>query len=230
MLQAKQVRTLFLVFFCCIICFAQSQTQDSFLVTKPLEIATFADSNKIAAAKVDSSWQKNDSIPFKKKIEKRHSAKTASWMSAVLPGLGQAYNKRWWKLPIIYAGFAGLGYGIYHFGTNYTGYRNAYRLQVDGDSTTIGSYKGISGTLELKSYRDYHKRNLDIMAVITVVWYALNIVDAAVDAHLFHWNVDDKLALDILPFTPSIGNSQAAFGLSFQFSFKQPAQQKKIQF
>lgn len=224
------MRTLILFFACCFILSAQSQTQDSVSATDPFEISAVSDSTKTAVVVVDSTLQKSDSLAFKKKIEKRHSAKKAAWMSAVLPGLGQAYNKRWWKLPIIYAGFAGLGYGIYYFGTNYTGYRNAYRLQVDGDSTTIGSYKGITNALELKSYRDYHKRNLDIMAIITAVWYALNIVDAAVDAHLFHWNVDDKLALDLHPFAPSIANSSAAVGFSFQFSFKQPVPKKIIQF
>ncbi len=168
------------------------------------------------------------SLTKKKLLDKRHSPKKAIWMSAALPGLGQGYNKRWWKIPVIYAGFAGLGYGLYHFGTDYNGYRKAYRITVDLDSTTVGSYKGISGAAELKSYRDYNKRNLDIMSVITAVWYVLNIVDAAVDAHLFHWNVDDKLALDIQPMIPQMSGRGVA-GLNLQFSFRQPQKQKVFQ-
>lgn len=208
---------------------ADARAQDT-TTASPLSAATLStDSVKPSGIVIDSSVVAVDSVPFKKKMEKRHSAKKAAWMSAVLPGLGQAYNKRWWKIPIVYAGFAGLGYGLYHFGSNFTGYRNAYRIQVDGDSSTIGSYKGVTNALELKSYRDYHKRNLDIMAIITVVWYALNIVDAAVDAHLFHWNVDDKLALDLYPVAPSLSNSTASFGFSFQLSFRQPPAKKLFQ-
>ena len=171
---------------------------------------------------------KTDTLSKKKNVQKRHSPGKAAWMSAVLPGLGQAYNKRWWKIPIVYAGFAGLGYGLYHFGTDFRGYRKAYRLAVDEDTTTFGSYKGVSGADELRSYRDYNKRNLDIMAVITALWYVLNIVDAAVDAHLFHWNVDDRLALDIQPMIPQI-RGQAVTGLNFQLSFREPPKRKMFQ-
>jgi len=168
------------------------------------------------------------SLMKKKLVDKRHSPKKAIWMSAILPGLGQGYNKRWWKIPIIYAGFAGLGYGLYHFSTNYNGYRGAYRIAVDGDSTTNASFKGTSSADELKFYRDSNKRNLDIMSVITALWYIINIVDAAVDAHLFHWNVDDKLALDIQPMIPQMSGKGVA-GLNLQFSFRQPQKRKIFQ-
>lgn len=204
--------------------------QDTVRTFEPVSTAFIDDSLKINNT-LDSALVAADTVSANKKTKKRHSAKRAAWMSAVLPGMGQVYNKRWWKVPIIYAGFAGLSYGLYHYGTNYTGYRKAYRLQVDEDSTTLGSFKGISEANELKAYRDSNKRNLDIMAVITAVWYALNIVDAAVDAHLFNWDVSDNLALDIHPYAPAFYNTaNASFGLSLQFNFKTPNQKKIFTF
>ncbi len=211
--------------------FASANAQDSLRNTQAIA-DTSSDSTKLVKPDLvldSTDFLKTDSIPSKAKMQKRHSAKRAAWMSAVLPGLGQVYNKRWWKVPIIYAGFAGLSYGIYHFSTNYTGYRKAYRIQVDGDSSTFASFKGISDPDELKIYRDSNKQNLDIMAIITAVWYALNIVDAVVDAHLFHWNMDDNLALDLHPVVPSYFNNTAAIGISFQFSLRQPTTKKLFQ-
>ncbi|MDW8273564.1 MAG: DUF5683 domain-containing protein [Chitinophagales bacterium] len=162
----------------------------------------------ISSANISPEIKKSqDTTLVTKRKEKRHSPAKAAWMSAVFPGLGQAYNKKWWKIPIIYAGFGGLGYGLYHFGSNYSGFRRAYRLQVDNDSLTIGSYRGITNAAELKFFRDDYKRNLDLMGVLTAVWYALNIIDAAVDGHLFHWNVDDKLTLRLHPYAPNMANS-----------------------
>lgn len=158
-----------------------------------------------------------DSLQKVKKAEKRHSATKAAWMSAVCPGLGQGYNRKYWKIPIVYAGLGGLGYGIYHFGSRFIGFRNAYRIAVDGDSTTNSSYRGISSTNALKEYRDYHKRNLDIISICTVVWYLLNIVDAAVDGHLYDWNMDDKLSMHIEPLMqPTNGAYSFGIGLTFQ--------------
>lgn len=148
------------------------------------------------------------------KTAPKHSAVKALWMSAVLPGLGQAYNKKYWKIPIVWAGFAGLGYGLYHTGSRFMAYRNAYRLQVDGRPETLGSVNGISDPAGLKFYRDQNKRNLDITAICTAVWYILNLVDASVDAHLFHYDISDDLSLEWQPVM--INNQQPGLGLSLR--------------
>jgi hypothetical protein len=159
-----------------------------------------------------------DSLGGSKKY--RHSPLHASLFSMVLPGLGQAYNRRYWKIPIIYAGFGGLGYAIYHTGSNFNGYRSAYRLQVDGDPNTLGSYKGVEQAATLKEYRDFFKRNLDITVICTAVWYILNVVDAAVDAHLFEWNMNDDLNLSWHPTViTSPGYTHATAGVRLNFNF-----------
>ncbi len=151
----------------------------------------------------------------------RHRPLFASLFSMALPGLGQAYNRKYWKIPIVYAGFAGLGYAVYYTGSNFIGYRNAYRLQVDEDANTYGEYKGVNNTATLKEYRDYFKKNLDISVICTSVWYILNIVDAAVDAHLFEWNMKDDLSVSWQPtvITGRPEYPQTATGVKLSFNF-----------
>ena len=151
----------------------------------------------------------------------RHSPLYASLFSMALPGLGQAYNRKYWKIPIVYAGFAGLGYAVYYTGSNFIGYRNAYRLQVDENANTYGEYKGVNNAATLKEYRNYFKKNLDISVICTSVWYILNIVDAAVDAHLFEWNMKDDLSVSWQPtvITGRPEYPQTATGVKLSFNF-----------
>lgn len=182
--------------------------------------------SKRAGANAATITKKNATIPAEKPIDttaknmKRHSPTKAAIFSAVLPGLGQGYNKKYWKIPIVYAGFAGLGYAVYYTTTEFKGYRNAYRLQVDENPATLGEYRGIDDAATLKSYRDYFKRNLDISAICMAVWYTLNIVDAAVDAHLFEWNMKDDLNVSWHPVlvNPLPGAYAARPGITIRFT------------
>ncbi|HLP21605.1 MAG TPA: DUF5683 domain-containing protein [Chitinophagales bacterium] len=151
---------------------------------------------------------------------RRHSPLYAALFSAALPGLGQAYNKKYWKIPIVYAGLGGLGYALYYTASNFTGYRNAYRAQVATVPDPFASYKGVDDQLTLKSYRDYFKRSLDVTAICTGVFYLLNIVDAAVDAHLFDWNMKDDIHLSWQP-TVQTGyyHAAAAPGVRLNLNF-----------
>jgi len=133
-------------------------------------------------------------------LEKRHSPTKATLMSMCLPGLGQIYNKKYWKVPIIYAGIGVFTYLIV-FNTNYyLEYKSAYIEAFHGDST--GSYGDIVRKLSLDqilSSREYYRRNLEITIIFTAIWYVLNIVDAAVDAHLFTFDIKNDLSLRIEP-------------------------------
>jgi hypothetical protein len=152
--------------------------------------------------------------------KKPHSVKRAVWLSAALPGLGQAYNHKYWKIPIIYAGFGGLGYALYYTSTQYNLARNAYRRVVNGQDASYNGYyyPANSDASTIKAYRDYYQGYLNISAILTVVWYGLNLVDAAVDGHLYSYNMDDKLSLNFDPtfhIQNEIGLSQSCLGLSF---------------
>ena len=152
----------------------------------------------------------------------KHSALKAGLLSAVLPGLGQAYNKHYWKIPIVYAGFGGLAYGLYYTSSNFNGYRTAYRQ--DEATTPVNynaSYNGVSDPGALKEYRDYFKKYLDISSIGIGAWYMLTIIDAVVDAHLMTWNMKDDISVSWRPDVSPVGisNNLAAAGVTFTLVF-----------
>jgi len=117
----------------------------------------------------------------------------AAFYSAVLPGLGQAYNKKYWKIPIVYAG---LGIGIYFYIDNnkeYNRYRDAYKRRLAGFEDD--EFFGTVTTDGLEEAQKQFGRNREISLLVTLAIYALNIIDANVDAHLLQYNVDDNLSL-----------------------------------
>ncbi|SDQ59983.1 DUF5683 domain-containing protein [Flagellimonas zhangzhouensis] len=130
----------------------------------------------------------------------------AAFYSAVLPGLGQIYNRRYWKAPIVWGA---LGTGIYVYSYNNTEYRrarNAFKRRLAGfsddefyDINGDGSGPDISDEA-LQEAQENTQRDRDLALVITIALYALNIIDANVDSHLQQYNVDDNLALDFQPF------------------------------
>jgi hypothetical protein len=173
----------------------------------------------------DSAYRSTDSTKIDSalalKKSKRHSPLKAALFSAVLPGLGQAYNKRYWKIPIVYAGFGGLAYAIYYTATNFNGFRTAYRAQLANPvSTNYASYDGVTDPSTLKDYRDYFKKYLDISAIGTGAWYLLTIVDAAVDAHLTEWNMKDDLSIAWQPVVMTSNYGTLAMGVRVKITFR----------
>jgi hypothetical protein len=153
--------------------------------------------------------------------EKEHSPTKATIMSALLPGLGQIYNKKYWKVPVIYAGIGVMTYFIVFNADEYLNYKCAYIEKNNGD--TEGNYKDLVNryTLEeLMSAREYYRRNLEISCLISALWYVLNIVDAAVDAHLYTYNITDKLSFKLEPVVEPVGfTSRSSTGLKISFHF-----------
>ncbi|APY10503.1 hypothetical protein J1D01_09900 [Seonamhaeicola sp. NFXS20] len=143
-----------------------------------------------------------DSVIKREPINPLSPAK-AAFYSAILPGLGQAYNKRYWKIPIVYGA---LGTGIYFYVNNnkeYNRYRDAYKRRLAG-YTDDEFYFDSSGnqlstprvsTDGLEDAQDFYSRNKEISLLVTIGIYALNIIDANVDAHLLQYNVDENLSL-----------------------------------
>ncbi len=156
----------------------------------------------------------------KTEIPKNHSPKKAALMSAILPGLGQAYNKKYWKMPLIYAGFIGLAYSLHYNQTNFTNYRDAYRYRVDGDPTTVDKYVGIYRDDDLFTLQKFYNRYRDLSVIGIALLYVLNIVDASVDAHMFTFDVGDDLSFNIHPTlikTSYTNNYNTGFSLNIKF-------------
>lgn len=144
------------------------------------------------------------------------SPSRAAFYSAVVPGLGQAYNKKYWKIPIIYAGMAA---GVYFYIQNdndYDRFRNAFKRRLEGFTDDEffgdGAEPVISNDRLIDAQRTA-QRNKDVSLVVTIAFYLVNIVDANVDAHLRQYNISDDLTIQ-----PNVGidpiNTQANYGLS----------------
>ena len=130
------------------------------------------------------------------KDNKIKSAKKASILSIILPGSGQIYNKKYWKVPIIYSSLATSIYFICENQKKLTNYENAYIDRVNGRTD---DYIDVYNNTQLISIIDYYERNRDISMMITAAIYLLNIVDVSVDAHLFDFDVSEDLSIETKP-------------------------------
>jgi hypothetical protein len=132
------------------------------------------------------------------------NAGKAALFSAVIPGLGQAYNKAYWKIPIIYATGGVLGYFLVDNNNKYQDYREALNTRNSGgkdkyyDHPVLGAQRSNS-TQYLKYYRDYYRRNRDLTILISVGAYVLNIAEAYVHAHMKDFDVGENLTLQVQP-------------------------------
>ena len=139
----------------------------------------------------------------------------AAFYSAIVPGLGQAYNKKYWKIPIVYGAIAT---SLYFYITNnkkYHNYRDAYKRRLEGYSDDEFQYLDNS---RLVAAQRFYQRNRDLSLLVCVGFYVLNIVEANIDAHFTQFNVNDKLSLK-----PDLYLNQMDYkpnlGLTFNYKF-----------
>lgn len=139
-----------------------------------------------------------------------------SFYSAVLPGLGQAYNKRYWKIPIVYAAMGTSTYFYIYNNDKYKEYRTAFKLHKLGQGA-LSQYPDLS-TDVLEQAQEYHKKDRDLSMLVTVGLYFLQIIEASVDAHLQYYNIDDELSLSPILFQEPInGHTGIAISLTYKF-------------
>jgi hypothetical protein len=131
----------------------------------------------------------------------KHSPRKATLYSAVLPGLGQAYNKKYWKIPIIYGGFGALFYMTRENTLEYRKFLEAYRYEVSDKSTPPpeNDYLGRYNEQQLMSGKNLYRRNVEVGYILGGVLYILNIIDASVDAHLFYYDISEDLSMKLEP-------------------------------
>lgn len=146
----------------------------------------------MAQSKIDDKIVVKDTLSIKKTEMNPLAPAKAAFYSAVFPGMGQVYNKKYWKLPLVYGA---LGTTIYFYINNnkkYHLYRNAYKSRLEGFTGDEFSYLDNS---RLISAQKFYQKNRDLSALLTGLFYILNIVDANIDAHLMQFNVNDNLTL-----------------------------------
>ncbi|MCE2496012.1 MAG: hypothetical protein J4F31_05480 [Flavobacteriales bacterium] len=144
-----------------------------------------------------------------------HSPKTALLRSLAVPGLGQAYNKKYWKIPIIYAALGTSVYFIIDNNRQYNEFKQAYIDRQDGIEDDYPQYTDDN----LITLIDFYRRNRDFSVILTAGIYMINLLDAMVDAHLYEFDVSDELSIKVSPhvqFTPQSGyNPSVGFTLKF---------------
>ena len=210
---------------------------------KSFEIKT--DSSRIEAAAdstVRSVMLAADSLPklAQIKMEFKPDPKKAVLM-ALVPGLGQIYNRKFWKLPIVYGGLMGCMYAVTWNNRNYQDYSTAYKdIMMDAEEpnrpveefhTSWQDFLGIgydpkewvtntNFQTQLKNRKDYYRRYRDLSIIITVGVYALSIIDAYVDAQLFDFDISPDLSMHWEPsVTPQTAYSSRSYGLNCSIKF-----------
>ena len=193
-------------------------------------------------APVDTAAIISPTIPLPKKEKKRFlknlfdfkkdypSAKKALLLSAILPGAGQVYTKKYWKLPVVYGALGAMGYFISFNTRQYKRFRTAYIYRLDEDPCTIDEFADDLGectsgnerlTAEsIRTIRNGYQKNKELSYIGFVIAYILVGVDAFVDAHLLSFDVNDDLSLQIMPQYEGLPNQSGAVGLHFSFQPK----------
>jgi len=167
--------------------------------------------------KADSVVQKKTTAP------KKHSHKLATRRSAILPGWGQAYNKEYWKIPLVY-GALGTAAGIYAYNDKwYKKSRAAFIIRTNKDTLRFPEIDPKLEPLDTESlrfYRNEFRKNKDYSVLWFLIAWGVNVIDATVFGHLKDFNVSDDLSLNIKPKFEAAGNS-ANMGVAL--TFKSPS-------
>lgn len=150
-------------------------------------------------------------------VPEEHSASKALCLS-LIPGCGQIYNGQAWKVPIIYGAFAGLGYFIHYNYTRMVKYRDEYLYRVNhNDSPDLQEYAAYPTSSIYSLYNSYN-RDFQLMIILTAGVYALNLIDAYVYGHLYGFQIDDNISLNVSPgVQPTPVGLQPTLGLSLHF-------------
>ena len=166
--------------------------------------ALAADSVAAAASAKPDEW-------VRREVEFTPNPTRAVWLSALFPGLGQIYNRRYWKLPIIVGGYMGLGYAVSWNNTMLTDYTRAYADLLDNDPSSKSYMDLFAPNVKeedidkdwlqrvLRSKKNYFRRNRDLCIICMVGVYLLAMVDAYVDASLSHFDISPDLSMDVQP-------------------------------
>lgn len=191
-----------------LLCFQQNTTaQDTLSVTKPAKAAFSADPQR------------------------------ATMLALTFPGFGQIYNRKYWKIPLVYAGFGGLAYAINYNSSLYNKYMKAYQDFTD-DIPETNSYEELLYFADPEDYDpvthpdtyayykeamlrriDYNKKNRDLSYIGVALWYIITVLDANVDASLFNYDISDNLEFTVAPVQMPLSGAGIGLNISMIVDF-----------
>jgi hypothetical protein len=184
---------------------------------------------------IQQSGFAQDSLSVAKPVKHKFQAEPlkATMLAVVFPGLGQIYNRKYWKIPLVYAGFGGLIYAVGINSRNYNLYMKAYQDFTDAIPETNSYLKliradfstydpSITANLSRAAYYrdgmlrmvDYYKRYRDLSYIGIAGWYLISILDANVDASLFNYDISDNLDVAVVPVQMPLPGGYLGAGIS----------------
>lgn len=201
-------------------------------------LAVFANEDTIYVHHPDTT-KANEQYKYYVDLTKQPDAIKAVWLGAIVPGLGQIYNKSYWKLPIVYGAFMGCGYAISQMQVRYSGFRTAYLdlyndiqagtvsedpsksyIAVIPDGYDLDRVGGQNTWLNtLKNQQNIYRRYRDYSILATIVVYALSLIDAYVDAQLFDFDITPDLSVNVQPQIITDQQRQQSAELKLAISF-----------
>lgn len=163
-------------------------------------------------AQKDSTQKRNTNIFSKPDTTKAYNPGIATIRSAILPGWGQATNKSYWKIPIVYGALGTTGYIFFRNVKQFKEAKAAYANAIDGntgnDSEIPQPYYSVKDQPErIKTFRNQVRQNIDYTVLFFIVFWGLNVAEATVDAHLKTFDVSDDLSLQIKPGYSPLANT-----------------------
>jgi hypothetical protein len=211
----------------------QANAQDANVLRgDSLHVEPLLDSTQTQQLQRESFSVKIDSTTFKP------NPKRAALYAALLPGWGQIYNGKFWKLPLVFGGYMGFIYAITWNNKNYQDYSNAYFDIVKDDPENSDSWHEswinfvpagrdpasyLTDTnfhSRLKSGRDFYRRYRDLSIILTVGWYLICMADAYVDAQLFDFDISPDLSLHVAPVVnPATRYTSSLYGINCSINF-----------
>lgn len=175
----------------------------------------------IAPAKPDSIYIKGKKVVSIETYSQRFNPRKAMLFSAILPGMGQVYNKKYWKVPLVYGGLFGFGLVVDFYNNQGNKYRNELFDLLNGQ-VDLKTGKSVSLGLDetqLRTIIDQARRQRDYFIIITAFFYILQMVDAHVDAHLKEFDLNPKLKVRIEPMMDNSYYTGTSTGIAIKFRF-----------
>ena len=188
------------------------------VISSVLQAQELSDSTAVGNEKQDTVSLEGEAVVEIETDTLENRPNTAALYSAALPGLGQAYNNKFWKIPILYGGGLVIGYYINYNHQLYKQYRDGLLAIIDQDDRT----EPFDPRLDKTDYQravDYWRRNRDLLMIGVLLLYVVNIVDAHVDAHLELFTVEDDISLNLEPSFDKTVMQTNLYGLSLKLRF-----------
>jgi hypothetical protein len=171
----------------------------------------------LAASAQDTATVVVDTATARPDWRLHHSPRRAALYSALLPGSGQIYNRKYWKAPIVWGAIGVSFYFVRENTAQYKRYTDAYVALVDGDPATTDEFNGAYTADAVLDVADTYRRWRDWSYIALATSYILNVMDASIDAHFTRFDVGRDLSFQVLPYAPL--TARGSVGLSLTATF-----------